>query len=214
MRLDDLQIWRDHDAEALKLGEFMRLDSFVPTADVGLLARNIFDSGGRLVVVSEIIDFDAFDTVDAWSFLELLRELTSYGVAVEWRLRTSHGYRPWHDLWHLFPPSEVVIPVGTADQALDFWRRQFCYGLCVMRKGPEMIEVRDRRSGRMRCMRFTSPLHLEAIQRLEKGASASSFAPEVLGEFEAARVVMAIGSMRLWLPCRFRRSPLSPVGFW
>lgn len=77
-----------------------------------------------------------------------------------------------------------------------------------------MIEVRDRRSGRIRCLRFTSPLHLEAIERLERGAPASSFAPEVLAEFEAARVVMAIGSMRLWLPCRFRRSPLSPVGFW
>jgi hypothetical protein len=214
MFLDDLQVWRDHDREALKLGKFMRLDSFAPAADAGLLARNIFNSGGRLVVVSEIIDFDAFDPVDSSRFFELLRELTSYGVAVEWRLRAGDGDSRWHDLWHLFPPSEVVIPPGTANQTWDFWQRQFCYGLCVMRKGPGIIEVRDRRSGAMRCMRFTSPVHLQAIQRLEKGAAAASFDPEVLAEFDAAQVVMAIGDMRLWLPCRFRRSPLSPVGFW
>ncbi len=214
MHLDNLHVWRDHDGEALQLGEFMRLGSFEPATDAGLFAGNVFDSGGRLVVIDEVIDFDALDTADASRFFELLREFTSYGIAVEWRLRTSHDDTRWRDLWHLFPPSEVVIPAGTAGQAWEFWRRQFFYGLCVMRRGPGMIEVRDRRSGRIRCLRFTSPLHLEAIERLERGAPASSFAPEVLAEFEAARVVMAIGSMRLWLPCRFRRSPLSPVGFW
>jgi hypothetical protein len=214
MHLDNLQVWRDHDGEALQLGEFMRLDSFEPVADAGLFAGKVFDSGGRLVVVDEVIDFDALDAADALHFFELLRELTSYGITVEWRLKTSLDDTRWRDLWHLFPPSEVVIPAGTADQASEFWRRQFYYGLCVMRRGPGMIEVRDRRSGRIRYLRFTSPLHLEAIERLERGASASSFAPKVLAEFEAARVVMAIGSMRLWLPCRFRRSPLSPVGFW
>ena len=81
-----------------------------------------------------------------------------------------------------------------------------------MRRGPGLIEVRDRRSGRFRCLRFTSPLHLAEIARLERGATASSLAPEVLAEFEAARVVLAVGDMRLWLPCRFRRSPLWPIG--
>jgi hypothetical protein len=214
MGFDNLQVWRDYDGEALRLGEFMRLDSFVPATDAALLAGNVFDSGGRLVVVDEIIDFDAIDTTDAARFFELLRELTAFGIAVEWRLRTSRGGTQWRDLWHLFPPAEVVIPAGAAGQVWEFWRRQFYYGLCVMRRGPGMIEVRDRRSGRMRCLRFTSPLHLAAIERLEHGALASSFAPEVLAEFEAARMVMAIGDMRLWLPCPFRRSPLSPVGFW
>lgn len=212
MRLDNLQVWRDYDRQALRLGEFMRLDSFAPAADVGLLAGNFFDSGGRLVIINEIIDFDALDVVDASRFFELLRELTSYGVTVEWRLRTSHSDKRWRDLWHLFPPAEVAVPAHSDGQILEFWRWQFHYGLCVMRKGPGVIEVRDRRSGRMRCLRFTSPLHLAAIERLEKGASASTFAPEVLAEFEAARVVMAIGDMRLWLPYRFRRSTLAPVG--
>lgn len=214
MFLDNLQVWRDHDGEALKLGELMRLDSFASSTDADLLAGKVFDSGGRLVVVDEIIDFDAVDTADASRFIELLRELTSYGIAVEWRLMAGHGDTRWRDLWHLSPPSEVVMPAGAAGQTLEFWQRQFYYGLCFMRRGPGMIEVRDRRSGRMRLLRFTSPLHLEAIQRLEKGAPASSFEPDVLAEFEAARVVMAIGDIRLWLPCRFRRSPLSPVGFW
>src|SRR5262249_6082127 len=106
-----------------------------------------------------------------------------------------------------------MMPAGTDGQALEFWRRQFHYGLCVMRRGPGVIEVQDRRSGMARSLRFTSPLHLAAIERLERGAPAGSFAPELLAEFDAARVVLAIGSMRLWLPCRFRRSPLTPTGF-
>lgn len=214
MRLDDLQVWRDHDGEARRLGGFMRLDPAALAADPGLRAAEIFDSGGRLVVVSETVDFDALDPADALRFVGLLRELTAYAVAVEWRLRTSRGDTAWHDLWHLFPPAEVMIPAGTAGHAWEFWGRQFHYGLCVMRKGPGVVEVRDRRPGRMRCLRFTSPPYLDAIERLERGAPASSVAPEVLAEFEAARVVLAMGGMRLWLPCRFRRSPLSPVGFW
>lgn len=214
MRLGNLQVWRDHDRDALQLGEFMRLDSFEPAVEAGLLARNVFHSGGRLVIVRQIVDADTLDPVDAVQFFAFLRELTSYGIAVDWRLRTSHGDTRWGDLWHLFPPSEVMTSAGPADRDCEFWREQFFYGLCVMRRGPRVIEVRDRRSGMIRSLRFTSPLHLEAIERLEKGAPSSSVAPEVLAEFDAAGMVLALGSMRLWLPCRFRRSPLSPLQFW
>jgi hypothetical protein len=219
VHLDNLQVWRDHDGEALRLGEFMHLDSLAsPTAssskDAGVLARTLLDSGGRLVVVAQVIDFDAVEVADTVRFFELLRELTSYGIAIEWRLRASHTDARWRDLWHLFPPTQVVAPAGTVGQTLEFWQREFHYGLCVMRRGPGLIEVRDRRSGRSRCLRFTSARHLEAIDRLEAGVPASSLEPELLAEFEAARVVMVIGDMRLWLPCRFRRSPLSPVAFW
>jgi uncharacterized protein DUF5825 len=214
VRFDALQVWRDHDEEARRLGAFMRLGSFPSVVSCSRLAETVFGSGGRLVVVDEVVDFDTLDPADASRFLELLRELTSYGIAVGWRLRTGLGDPRWRDLSHLFPPSEFLIPGGAADQTAEFWRRHFYYGLCVMRRGPGLIEVRDRRSGRIRCLRFTSPLHLAAIARLEQGAPASSLEPEVLAEFEAARVVTAIGDTRLWLPCRFRRSPLSPVGFW
>lgn len=214
MHLDHLQVWRDHDAEALRLGEFMRVGSLAPATDAGLLARNVFDSGGRLVVVGGVVDFAALGAAEATRFVELLRELTSYGIAVEWRLRAAPGDARWRDLCHLAPPSAVVPPAGAADRTWEFWRGHFYYGLCLMRRGPGMIEVRDRRAGRLRSLRFASPLHLAEIERLEQGATASSLAPEVLAEFEAARVVLAIGDMRLWLPCRFRRSPLSPVGFW
>ncbi len=212
--LDDLQVWRDHDGEALRLGEVMRLASFAAITDAGLLAHNVFDSGGRLVVLTGIIDFDAVDTAAASRFVELLRELTSYGIAVEWRLKSSHDDTRWRDLWHLSPPAEVVLPAGADARMLEFWQRQFCYGLCFMRRGPGMIEVRDRRAGRMRLLRYTSEPHLAAIRRLEKGAPASSIEPAVLAEFEADRVVLAIGDRRLWLPCRFLRSPLAPVVFW
>lgn len=219
MHRDSLLVWRDHDAEALRLGESMRLDSVALEAvaldtDAGLLARNVFDAGGRLVVINEVIDFDDDDPANSVRFFELLRELTSYGISVGWRMRTSHNDTRWSDLWHLFPPSEVEILGGTPGQTWEFWRKQFFYGLCTMRKGPGIIEVRDRRFGRIRRPSFTSPLHLEAIERLEKGAPASSVAPEVLAELGQARVVMAIGDMRLWLPCRPRRSPLAPIVFW
>ena len=212
MRPDNLQVWRDHDAAALRLGEFMRVDSLPPATDTGLLAGNVFDSGGRLVVFAEIIDFDDLGAADAVRFVALLRELTSYGVAVQWRLRVTSGETRWRDLWHLAPPSEVLLPASASDTTWEFWRRRYYYGLCFMRRGPGLIEVRDRRSGRFQCLRFTTPLHLAEIARLESGATASSLAPEVLTEFEAARVVLAVGDMRLWLPCRLRRSPLWPVG--
>jgi hypothetical protein len=214
MRTDNLQVWRDHDGEALRLGEFMRLDSFASATDACLLAGELFDSGGRLVVIGEVVDFDALGTVDAARFLALLRELTSYGIVVHWRLKTGHADLRWSDLGHLFPPAEILIPDGIVRDTWEFWQRQFFYGLCVMRRGPGMIEVRDRRAGRIRCLRFTSPPLLAAIATLEKGAPASSFAPDVLAEFEAARIVLALGDTRLWLPCRSRRSPLSPIGFW
>jgi Family of unknown function (DUF5825) len=214
MHPDSLLVWRDHDGEALQLGESMRLDSVALDTDADLLAGNVFDAGGRLVVINEIIDFDDLDPVNSVRFFELLRELTSYGISVGWRMRASRDDTRWRDLWHLFPPSEVEITGGAAGPTWEFWRQQFYFGLCTMRRGPGIIEVRDRRVGRIRRLSFTSPLHLEAIERLERGASASSVAPEVLAEFEEARVVMALGGMRLWLPCRTRRSPLSPIVFW
>ena len=214
MHLDRLSIWRDHDAGALQLGEFMRLGPVELALDADLLAKNVLDAGGRLVVVDEVIDLDALEPTDAARFLALLRELTSYGISVEWRLKTGPSDARWRDLCHLFPPSQVLTPAGTATPAWEFWRQQFSYGLCVMRRGPGIVEVRDRRAGKIRCLRFTSPLHLAAIERLERGAQASSFAPEALAELESARVVMAVGRLRLWLPCRLRRSPLSPVVFW
>lgn len=214
MGLDTLQVWRDHDAAALRLGEFMRVDSLPPAEDAGLLAASVFDSGGRFVVVGEVVDFDALGAAAAARFIALLRELTSYGIAVEWRLRVTPGGTRWRDLWHLCPPCEVQLPAGSAEQAWEFWRNHFYYGLCVMRRGPELIEVRDRRSGKLRCVRYASPLHRAEIARLEQGAPAAAIAPEVLAEFEAARVVLAIGDMRVWLPFRYRRSPLSPVGAW
>jgi hypothetical protein len=214
MHFKSLEAWRDYDREVLRLGEFMRLDLFAPSTDADLLARDLFDSGGRLVVIKEVLDLDVTEAADTVRFFELLRELTSYGIAVEWRLRTSHNGAGWPDLWHLFPPSEVVKPAGVAGQIWEFWQREFYYGLCVMRRGPGMIEVRDRRSGKIRRLYFTSARQLQAIEGLEKGALASSFEPEVLAEFEAARLVMAVGDMRLWLPCRFRRSPIAPVGSW
>lgn len=212
MRLDSLQVWRDHDAAALRLGESMRLDSLVPVADAGVLAGDLFDAGGRLVVLGEIVDFDDLGDVAAVRFVALLRELTSYGIAVEWRLRVTSGDTRWRDLWHLFPPSQVLLPAGASGRTWEFWRRQFYYGLCLARRGPGVIEVRDRREGKLRCLRFTAPPHLAEIGRLEQGAIASSLDAELLAEFESARVVLAIGDMRLWLPCRYRRPPLWPAG--
>jgi Family of unknown function (DUF5825) len=214
MHRDSLLVWRDHDEEALRLGESMRLDSVALDTDADLLAGSVFDAGGRLVVINEVIDFDDLDPMNSIRFFELLRELTSYGISVSWRMKASRNDTRWRDLWHLFPPSAVEIPGGTAGETWEFWRQQFYYGLCTMRRGPGIIEVRDRRLGRIRRLSFTSPQHLEAIERLERGASASSVAPDVLAEFEDARVVMAIGDLRLWLPCRTRRSPLSPIVFW
>ena len=214
MRLDNPQVLRDHDGAALQLGEFMRVGSLPPSVNVSLLAEDVFAAGGRLVVFNQTVDLDAPDATDTARFFALLRELTSYGILADWRLRAGHGDPRWRDLWHLFPPSEVVIPPGPGGKTWEFWRQQFYYGLCTMRKGPGIVEVRDRRSAGVRYLRFTAPPFLEAVERLEWGAPAASIAPEVLAELEAARVVMAIGDIRLWLPCRFRRSALSPIVFW
>jgi len=213
MLLDNLRVWRDHDDAALRLGPFMRLDSPAPSADARLTARDVFASGGRLVVIDENVDFDALTPADAAGFLRLLRELTSCGVAVDWRVNASDGGPRWRDLWHLSPPTEVMTP-GPAAPALEFWQRQFHFGLCVMRAGPGLIEVRDRRPGRLRIHRFSDPAQLAAIERLEQGAPAASVDPQVLGQFETARLLAALGDLRLWLPCRTVRAALSPVGFW
>jgi hypothetical protein len=213
MHAEQLRVWRDHDDAARRVGPVMRLDPSA-AADPRLFARDVFGSGGRLVVIDEPIDFGALGADKTTSFLTLLRELTAWGVAVDWRLRiTDDTGRKWHDLWHLAPPSQVTAPLPL-DPALEFWQRQFCFGLCVMRQGPGIIEVRDRRAGQLRISRFTDPPQLAAVEHLERGVPATSVDPGVLAGFGAARVVAAEGDLRLWLPCRAVRSTLSPAAFW
>lgn len=211
---DTLLAWRDYEGEALRLGESMRLGSLPLDAAADLLATHVFDSGGRLVVVNQVIDVDDGDPAETVRFFELLRELTAYGISVGWRLRTSRNDGGWRDLWHLAPPAEVEIPAGAPGPTFEFWRHQFYFGLCVMRRGPGIVEVRDRRAGRIVRRSFTAPDELEAIERLQRGAPASSVAPGALAEFERARLVLSVGEQRLWLPCRTRRSPLAPIVFW
>jgi Family of unknown function (DUF5825) len=213
MHPGNLRVWRDHDDTARRLGPFMRLGSPPPSADARQTARDVFASGGRMVVIGESADFGALDPAGAAGFLRLLRELTSCGVAVDWRVSAGDGGPCWRDLWHLFPPADVSTP-GPPAPALEFWQRQFHFGLCVMRAGPGLIEVRDRRAGRLRIHRFSDPAQLAAIERLEHGAPAASVDPRVLGEFERTRLLAALGDLRLWLPCRAVRAALSPVGFW
>ncbi|MBT2210116.1 DUF5825 family protein [Actinomadura sp. NEAU-AAG7] len=162
-------------------------------------SRALFEDGVRRVALKDTVDLSG--ATDAVPSLVLVRELTAYGIAVDWRVRLGDGR--WRDLSHLYPPGEVV---GDEEARRD-WRDGYHFFKCVYRRGPGFLQVRDRRSGVLRKITIDGPAHRAAVESLLEGCPSAALPPPVLRDLRTMRLVHFLDGAAWWLPCRVRRWP-------
>jgi hypothetical protein len=204
-----VEIWRDYDRHATDIGDVMRLCSQAWCDDTRVDVDEVFASGGRYFILGPDVDIDAVDEWGTVQLLGLVRDLTSCGIAVKWNLRLPGWDYAWEDMCHFWPPSCVRIggDIGTAIGRV--WESEFYHGRCVARKGPHLLQVRDRRWGGLRRFNITSLKYLEAIARLEEGGAVTSFESSIIEDLGRARLIRIVGDVAMWLPCRLRRWPIA-----
>jgi Family of unknown function (DUF5825) len=192
-------LWRDYE-------ELDRPDVFAGTAVVSVPAaeasRVFFEGGVRRVALIDTVDLASADgQAAAVRTLVLVRELTGYGIAVDWRLRLDA--ERWRPLSHLYPPGEVI---GAEDVRLE-WQHSYHFFKCAYRRGPGFLQVRDRRSDVLRKITVDGPAHRAAIDDLLEGCPASAVPPSILRDLTTMRLVHLLGDTAWWLPYRVRQWP-------
>lgn len=171
------------------------------------VAGRYFAQGTRHVTIDAVVDLA--DPVDEWRVvrtLVLVRDLTSYAIAVDWRLRLGGPLGCWPLLSHLAAPTELLNPDGS--EILDTWRRLHFIDKCVFRRGPGFVQVRDRRRQRLDRFTIDTPEYLAAMDRLIDGAPISHVPHTILTEFISEGLVQQVGEIAWWLPYRLRRWPI------
>jgi hypothetical protein len=217
-----LTLWREHDEEVLGLGlpalSMGRRDALAANGDgehgetdgaddPAALVEGLFRDGLRRAAFSRPVDLTGgMDEPTLVRAMLLLRELTSWGIAVDWRLRPGEHTEVWRRLNHLYPPAEL-IGQPDAQEALDTWRETFYLCKCVYRRGPGFIEVRDRRNGTLSRFVIDDPAYLAAVEALIGGAPAASVPAGILADFTAEGLAGVAGGSAWWLPYRVRRWP-------
>lgn len=221
-----LTLWREHDEEVLALGvpglalgtlDVLGADTNTDAdaghgpqgreADPCALVERLFRDGLRRAVFSRPLDLTGgMDEATLVRAMILLRELTSWGIVADWRLRPGEHAEIWRRLVHLCPPAEL-IGQPDAKEALETWRDTFYLCKCVYRRGPGFIEVRDRRDGTLSRFVIDDPAYMAAVEMLVGGAPAASVPGEILDDFLAEGLAGVAGGSAWWLPYRVRRWP-------
>lgn len=181
------------------------------SAHVRQPVRELFDAGVRFADLGTVLDVTddaaAQETVAALAFV---RDLTAYGLVVNWTIRLPEGVPLPLPLGHLHPPEKVLgHPYGA--EIAEVWRRKFYLGKCFWRQGPGFIEVRDRRSARQVRITFDDPDCIAAIETMSHGADISAVPRKVLSAFAGAGLIHSVGDRVWWVPYRVRRWPSPPL---
>jgi hypothetical protein len=79
--------------------------------------------------------------------------------------------------------------------------------MCVFRRGPGFVEVRDRRRGTLEILTLDEPDLLAAIDPLLEGVAAADLPAALLAELREADLVAEQGGLVWWLPARVYRWP-------
>lgn len=204
-----LTLWRDHDAELLDVpGVHMGIRRPGPAGwtDAVATVAGLYHGGVRRVAFSQPVDLTPHtDPATLVQAMILLRELTSWGIAVDWVARFDDP-EVWRRLNHLYPPA-AMPGHPDEDRVLDDWRNTFYLCKCVYRHGPGFIQVRDRRAGEL--VRFTidEPEYFAAIDTLLDGAPVDVVPAHVLNDLVAEGLAGVVGHLAWWLPYRVRRWP-------
>jgi Family of unknown function (DUF5825) len=196
-----VEAWRDHRSRLLPGSSFGALRLSAPlTASV----PNLYRSGARCVRLTEPVrlcaDARACD-VDA---LIAVRELTALGAAVRWTATCEDECIESRTIFHLFPPARVA---GTRPGTVRKWQEQYLPCMCVYRRGPGFIEVRDRRRGVLEILTVDEPEVLAVLDALRDGAPAEAVPTAVRGLLDEAGLAAERAGRIWWLPTPLRRWP-------
>lgn len=170
-------------------------------------AADWYARGARCVTWDSPVDLDDPDAARTVRALCLIRDLTSWGLVVGWQLRAETGLTDWRALSHLYPPARVT---GGGDEVRAQWAQRFHMSKCVSRRGPGLLQIRDRRWDGLRRITISRPAYVDAIAALEHGARTTAIPSRILGYFTAERLVGQVGELSWWLPGQLRRWPVSP----
>lgn len=201
-----LALWRDPDDDLLQ-EPGIAMPPLPAAGDPGEVAARLYHEGVRRVALSRPVDLtggmDSRTLV--WTML-LLRELTSWGLVIDWQLRPGELAPIWQRLTHLCPPTEILDQPDSA-AALADWRESFYICKCIYRRGPGFVEVRDRRDGLLARFVIDAPEYLAAIGKLIDGTDIDEVPSGVLADFMAEGLAGTAGDLAWWLPYRVRRWP-------
>jgi hypothetical protein len=205
-----ISAWRDYDQTVAALRDAMSMGTRALTPGARVSADELFAAGARRVTFHEVVDTASADAAGTVRALTLIRDLTACGVVVGWELRLGAG-QDWRELSHLYPPVSIAAgggPGGAGPGAE--WASEYLMTKCVARRGPGLLEIRDRRFGPLRKITVVRPDYLAAIAALEYGAPAEDVPAAILRELRAQRLVGPAGGMLWWLPYRVRRYAFTP----
>ncbi|MFI2235723.1 DUF5825 family protein [Streptomyces chrestomyceticus] len=222
-----LALWRERDPAARDIpgvyaGTLDLLGDQVEGAVADLAAHHV--QFARLPRTVDLTDRDGAAAVTA---LVAVRELTAFGIAVEWTLclpRTGSGVgistgapADWQPLSHLHPPA-AVFRDDSSDSNCSFgsrhdiavqWRESFHAAKCGYRRGPGFIEIRDRRSGSFKRLVIRTHQHAPLIQALLRGVPETDVPSSVVARYLPPGLIHRAGRFLWWTPYRIRRWPLS-----
>jgi hypothetical protein len=205
-----ISAWRDYDETVAALRDSMSMGTWALTSGARVSADELFAAGARRVRFHEVVDTGSADAAGPVRALTLIRDLTACGVVVGWELRLAAD-QDWRELSHLYPPASIAADGGPggADPRAE-WASEYLMTKCVARRGPGLLEIRDRRFGDLRKITIARPDYLAAIAALEYGAPADHVQADIFRELRAQRLAGLAGGMAWWLPYRVRRYAVSP----
>ncbi|GGX97946.1 DUF5825 family protein [Streptomyces hiroshimensis] len=166
-------------------------------------ARRHFREGARLARLTEPVDLTGADSpATAVHAIALVRALTGVGIVVDWAVRPAAAAE-WRALGHLAPP-RAVEGAGTAgaEQIARTWRETHLPGLCIWRRGPGFIEVRDHRAARSVISVLDGPEALDAQRRVLDGAPTAALPVPLARQWAEQKLLLTVGDRSVWLPCR------------
>jgi hypothetical protein len=204
-----LTLWRDHDDALLDMpGISMGTRRPGPAGwtDAAATVAGLYHGGVRRAALSHPVDLTRnTDPAGLVQAMVLLRELTSWGIAVDWVAHFDDADM-WRLLNHLYPP-KAMIGHPDADAALVDWRQTFYLCKCVYRQGPGFIQVRDRRAGSLSRFTIDDPDYITAVGTLLDGAPVGAVPEPILTAFLDEGLAGIVGDLAWWLPYRVRRWP-------
>lgn len=219
-----LALWRERDPAARDIpgvyaGTLDLLGDQVEGAVADLAAHHV--QCARLPRTVDLTDRDGAAAVTA---LVAVRELTAFGIAVEWTLRlpgagvvagiSTGTPADWQPLSHLHPPTTVFRgdssgSFGSGRDIAVQWRDSFHAAKCGFRRGPGFIEIRDRRSGSFKRLVIRTHRHDQLIQALLRGVPETDVPSSVVERYLPPGLIHRAGRFLWWTPYRIRRWPLS-----
>ncbi|MFB1048365.1 DUF5825 family protein [Streptomyces chrestomyceticus] len=219
-----LALWRERDPAARDIpgvyaGTLDLLGDQVEGAVADLAAHHV--QFARLPRTVDLTDRDGAAAVTA---LVAVRELTAFGIAVEWTLRlpgtgvgagvSTGAAADWRPLSHLHPPAAVIRDdssgsFGSGRDIAVQWRDSFHAAKCGYRRGPGFLEIRDRRSGSFKRLVIRTHQHDQLIQALLRGVPETGVPSSVVARYLPPGLIHRAGRFLWWTPYRIRRWPLS-----